>query len=175
MFKIRNEPRQYYYDIRIMSTKLKNPYILLLLLSTISLYCAYFVEHVMHLAACPLCIYQRFPYLIFIMLSLISLSSTQNYSKYYIITAICAVLLAGYHTGIERGIFELSSFCKPLISITDKVSVNDFKKMLYSEQIGMCNKPALVVFGFSMTEWNLFLNIALLIMFVKLRNYKGII
>jgi disulfide bond formation protein DsbB len=158
-----------------MSTKLKNPYILLLLFSTISLFFAYFVEYIMHLAACPLCIYQRFPYLIFIMLSLISLSSTKNYSKYYIITATFAVLLAGYHTGIERGIFEQSSFCKPLISITDKISVNDFKKMLYNEQIGLCNKPALMIFGFSMAEWNCLLNIALLTMFIKLRNYKGII
>lgn len=158
-----------------MSTKLKNPYILLLLLSSFSLLFAYFVEYVMHLSACPLCVYQRFPYLIFIMLSLISLSSTKNYSKYYIITAICAIFLAAYHTGVERGVFELSSFCKPLISITDNLSVHDFKKMLYSEQLGMCNKPALVILGLSMTEWNLLLNIALFGLFIKFRNYKGII
>jgi len=109
------------------------------------------------------------------MLSLISLSSTKNYSPYYIITAICAAMLAGYHTGIERGIFELSSFCTPLVSVTDNISVNDFKRMLYNKQIGMCNKPALVILGLSMTEWNLLLNLALLTMFVKLKNYKGII
>lgn len=158
-----------------MSIKLKNPYILLLLLSIISLVFAYFVEYIMNLAACPLCIYQRFSYLIFIMLSLISLSSTKNYSKYYIITAICAALLAGYHTGIERGIFELSSFCTPLVSVTDNISINDFKKMLYNQQIGLCNKPALVIFGLSMTEWNLLLNLGLLVVFIKIRNYKGII
>lgn len=157
-----------------MSTKLKNPYILLLLISSASLLFAYFIEYVMQLAACPLCIYQRFPYLIFIMLSIISLSDSGNYNKYYIITAIFASLLAGYHTGIERGIFELSSFCTPLISINDNVSVNDFKKMLYNEQIGMCNKPALVIFNLSMTEWNLLLNLALLTIFIKLKNYKGI-
>ena len=157
-----------------MSTKLKNPYILLLLLSSVSLLFAYFVEYVMHLAACPLCIYQRFPYLIFIMLSIISLSDSRNYSKYYVITAIFASLLAGYHTGIERGIFELSGFCTPLVSISDNVSVNDFKKMLYNEQIGMCNKPALVIFSLSMTEWNLLLNLTLLTIFIKLKNYRGI-
>lgn len=155
-----------------MSTKLKNPYILLLLLSSGSLFFAYFVEYIMHLAACPLCVYQRFPYLIFIMLSLISLSSTKNYSKYYILTALCAICLAGYHTGVERGVFEMSSLCKPLVSITDNISVMDFAKLLYNEPIGTCNKPALVIFSLSMTEWNLLLNLELLVLFIKFKNYK---
>jgi disulfide bond formation protein DsbB len=109
------------------------------------------------------------------MLSLISLSSTKNYSKYYIITAICAIYIAGYHTGVERGIFELSSFCKPLISVSESTSFDDFKKMLYSEPLGMCNKPALVIFGLSMTEWNLLLNIGLLALFIRFRKYTGTI
>ena len=155
-----------------MSTKLKNLYILLLLISSASLLFAYCVEYVMQLTACPLCIYQRFPYLIFIMLSIISLSDSKNYNKYYIVTAIFASLLAGYHTGIERGIFELSSFCTPLVSINDNVLVNDFKKMLYNQQLGMCNKPALVIFNLSMTEWNLLLNLALLAIFIKLKTIR---
>lgn len=158
--------------MQFMSTKLKNPHILLILLSTSGLFFAYFVEYIMHIAPCPLCIYQRFPYLIFIMLAIISLSSIKNYNNYYIITAICAIILSAYHTGIERGIFKLSSFCKPLITINDSLSVSDFKQMLYEQQLGMCNKPALVIFGLSMTEWNLLLNIALLIIFIKMKKYR---
>ncbi len=153
-----------------MSMKLTNQYILLLLISAISLSFAYIVEYVMNLSACPLCIYQRFPYLIFIMLSIIAVSSKENYDRYFIITAIFACMLAGYHTGIERGIFELSAFCTPLVSVTDNLSIEDFTKMLYNEQIGTCNKPALVIFGLSMTEWNLLLNLALLTIFIKLRK-----
>jgi disulfide bond formation protein DsbB len=155
-----------------MSIKLKNPYILMLALSSVSLLFAFFVEYIMNLAACPLCIYQRFPYLIFIMLSLMVFSGQKNCNKYFIITALCACLLAGYHTGIERGVFELSGFCTPLVSITDNLSAADFKKMLYNQQIGMCNKPALVIFGLSMTEWNLLLNLCLLTIFIKFRNYQ---
>ena len=166
---------QYYVDIRIMSTKLKNPYILLLLLSSFCLFAAYLVEYVMHLPPCPLCVYQRWPYLLFIMLSIISLSSTKNYSSYYIIIAIVAIFLAGYHTGVERGVFELSGFCKPLLSMSDNISIQDFQKILYSENVAMCNKPALVVLGLSMTEWNLLLNIALLVVFIKLRKSRGTI
>ncbi|GAB4162323.1 MAG: disulfide bond formation protein B [Rickettsiaceae bacterium] len=135
--------------------------------SAIGLAFAYFVEYVMSLAACPLCIYQRFPYLVFIMIAIIGLASDQKLVKYYVITTLFAITLASYHTGIERGIFELSALCKPLVAIGDDTSVTDFREMLYSKQIAMCNKPALVIFGLSMTEWNLLLNVTLLTMFIK--------
>jgi len=104
------------------------------------------------------------------MLGIISLSSQYSYRKYYITVAIIAIIIAFYHTGIERGVFELSSFCKPLVSVSDNISVADFKKMLYHKEIGLCNKPALVIFGLSMTEWNLLLNIFLLTMLFMFKN-----
>lgn len=160
-----------------MSIKLRsyifNPDFLLLLLSSGGLAFAYFAEYIMHLSPCPLCIYQRFPYLVFIALSIISLSSEKNYIKYYILTAMVAIFLAGYHTGVERGIFEISSFCTPLVSIADGTSTADFVKLLYNKPIATCEKPALVIFGFSMTELNLFLNLGLLSAFVIFRNYKN--
>lgn len=156
-----------------MSIKLKDPYVLLLALSSVSLVFAYIVEYMMGLPACPLCIYQRFPYLILILLSIMSISGQNGLNKYYIITAIFSIFLAGYHTGVERGIFEMSGFCTPLVRISDNISVSDFTKMLYSAgPIGQCNKPALVIFGLSMTEWNLILNLFLLTIFIKYRNYQ---
>lgn len=157
-----------------MLVKQKNPYFILLLISIVGLYIAYVVEYVIGLAACPLCIYQRFPYLIFIMLSIITLSSEnpKKYNIYFIITAFLAIVIAGYHTGVEHGIFEMSAFCKPLISITNNLSVSDFRKLLYNQPIAMCNKPALVIFGLSMTEWNLLLNLIIFITLVIYRNYN---
>ncbi len=157
---------------KLMQTK--NPYILLILLSSFCLISAYFAEYIMELVPCPLCIYQRFPYLVFVFISIIAYAEKKykSYNNYLIITAISAIILAGYHTGIERGIFQLSSLCKPLISITNNISVHDFTKLLYSQKIAMCNKPALVVFNLSMTEWNLLLNLLLLICFIKYRNFQ---
>ncbi len=152
----------------------RNPYILLLLPASFCLFSAYFVEYIMQLTACPLCIYQRFPYLIFIFISIIAVAG-KEYKKcntYLVITAIGAIILAGYHTGIERGVFVLSSLCKPLVSVAKNISVHDFTKLLYSQKIAMCNKPALVIFNLSMTEWNLLLNIILLIFFIKYRNFQ---
>jgi disulfide bond formation protein DsbB len=157
-----------------MSIKLKDPFILLLIVSSASLAFAYIVEYIMGLPVCPLCIYQRFPYLILIMLSIISMSGQNGLGKYYIITAIFACIIAAYHTGVERGIFEMSGFCTPLVKISDNMSVADFTKMLYkATEIGQCNKPALTIFSLSMTEWNLLLNFSLLAIFIKYRNYKS--
>lgn len=152
----------------------RNPYILLLLLASFCLSSAHFVEYIIQLAPCPLCIYQRFPYLIFIFVSIIAIAGKEYKAcnTYLVITALGTIVLAGYHTGIERGVFELSSLCKPLISVTDNISVQDFTKLLYNQKIAMCNKPALVVFNLSMAEWNLLLNIILLVFFIKYRNFQ---
>lgn len=156
-----------------MSIKLKDPYTLLLLFTSFGLVFAYIVEYIMGLPVCPLCIYQRFPYLILIVLSIISISGQSKLNKYYIITIVLAIFLASYHTGVERGIFEMSGFCKPLVKISNNMSVSDFTKMLYSAgDIGQCNKPALVILGLSMTEWNLLFNLFLLTMLLKYRKSK---
>jgi disulfide bond formation protein DsbB len=47
------------------------------------------------------------------------------------------------------------------------MSMDNFTQMLYSEPLGMCNKPALLIFELSMAEWNLILNIVLLVIFIK--------
>lgn len=147
-----------------MSINLKNIHIIMISVAVISLLTAYLAEYIFLLAPCPLCLYQRFPYLIFIMLGLMGYAGQYSYRTHYITVIIIAIIIAFYHTGIERGIFELSSFCKPLVSVSKNISVADFKELLYSKEIALCNKPALVIFGLSMTEWNLLLNIVLLTM-----------
>jgi disulfide bond formation protein DsbB len=153
-----------------MSINLKNIHIIMIGASVISLLTAYLAEYIFLLAPCPLCLYQRFPYLIFIMLGLIGSAGQYSCRTYYITVTIIAIIIAFYHTGIERGIFELSSFCKPLVSVSKNISVADFKELLYSKEIALCNKPALVIFGLSMTEWNLLLNIVLLTILSMFKN-----
>ncbi len=141
----------------------KNHHLSIFFISVISLCFAYYVEYIMALAACPLCIYQRFPYLILFALSIIGLSSKCSLIKSYLLTCLLSLLLSAYHSGVERGIFALSAACKPLTSYSSEMSSLDIQNILYSQQLGMCNKPALLIFGLSMAEWNFILNIALII------------
>ncbi len=96
------------------------------------------------------------------MLSIIGLSSDYKLRYFYQITFLFAILLAGYHTGIENSWFAMSSLCKPLVSFESVTGVDAFKNMLYSGQLGVCNKPVILIMGFSMAEINLALNIILL-------------
>lgn len=155
-----------------MSISLKKLHIFILLISITSLLGAYFVEYVMKLTACPLCIYQRFPYLLLLFAAIVGLANDESQKKYYILIFLCSIILASYHSGVERGVFEMSAFCKPLVTINDNFSVSDFKNLLYNEKLGMCNKPALIIFGLSMAEWNLVLNIALLFL-VSIIKFKS--
>lgn len=156
-----------------MRLSVKQFYLFILGLCTFSLAFAFVVEYIMHLSACPLCIYQRFPFLMLICVSICGIQDqNKSWLNWYLIFFVISIMLAGYHTGVERGIFEMSSFCKPAISWQNTINTEEFLKMLDSIPAVQCDKPALVVFGLSMTEWNLLLNLFLLTltMIVKLRT-----
>jgi disulfide bond formation protein DsbB len=127
---------------------------------------AYFVEYILHFNPCPLCIYQRFPYLFIIKISVVALiiKKISKYTLYFIaLNLLGACLLAGYHSGVERGVFQPSALCSTLMHIPKHLSINDIKEMFYSQPITtICTKVAFRVFGLSMTEWNFLLNFGLL-------------
>ena len=158
-----------------MSIKLKTIYLLVLLISIASLAVAYIVEYIMGVLPCPLCIYERFPYLLFIMASIIGLSSdSNNLSRYFIVISLSGILLSAYHTGVEQGYFELSELCRPLVNISDNLSVSEFVKLLDNKQeIPTCDKAELMIFGISLAAWNLYLNLGLLIIFLFSMKLKS--
>lgn len=163
---------------RYMRTLLiKHFHIGILGLCIISLSAAFIVEYLMDLSPCPLCVYQRFPFLALICTSICAVQEkhvqvSKKWLNWYLIFFLIAIFLTVYHTGVERGIFEMSSFCKPAISIPANFDVVDFKNMLESISAVQCDKPALTIFALSMAEWNLLLNIFLftLTISVKLRK-----
>lgn len=143
-----------------MSINHKTINIGILLLSVVCLYAAYTMEYFFQILPCPLCVYQRFPFLIWVVAAIIGYAGSFIPKKTYIITSVFAIILASYHTGVELGIFEMSSFCKPLVLINDNLSINDFRQMIYnSTQTPSCNKPAFLFLGLSLASWNLIFNI----------------
>ncbi|WP_316355182.1 disulfide bond formation protein B [Candidatus Trichorickettsia mobilis] len=141
-------------------------FITLICISITALATAYYAEYVMGLEPCPLCLYQRLPYLALIKLAVVALIF-KKISKYGIIfvmlTLFVACLLAGYNSGVERGIFKPTSLCSSAIKIPEHLSINDIKTMLYNKGVASCTRPAIKVLELSMAEWNLLLNIALLV------------
>ncbi len=138
----------------------------LIAISVIALATAYFAEYILHYAPCPLCVYERFPCLTLIKICLTALIIRQL-SKYTLIfiflTLLSSCILSTYHSMVERGIVQPSSLCSSMIRFPKGLSVEHIKQMLYSQPITSCTKPAIKLLGISMTEYNLLLNLGLLI------------
>ena len=93
---------------------IKKFYIIIFTLSFFSLVGALYVEYILGFKPCILCIYQRIPYAIAILISLTALF-TGNRNTILIIlglTFLASILLSGYHVSIEKGVIE------PLFSCT---------------------------------------------------------
>jgi len=137
----------------------------LITIGILALSFAYFVEYILHYHPCPLCIYQRFPYLFIIKISVVALiiKKISKYTLFFIVLNLFgACILAAYHTGIERGVFKPSALCSTLVRIPQHLSIEDIKTMFYSQSVTTCTKAAVKLCGISMTEWNLILNLSLL-------------
>jgi len=158
--------------LMIMKDKFKAAHIGLIAISVFALAVAYCVEYLMYVTPCPLCIYQRFPYLILIKLSVTALliKGLSDYTTRYtticiVLTLLCACLLAGYHTAVERGIVPPSAICSTLVRIPLHLSIEAVKAMFEHQTVTACTQVPLKIFGFSMTEWNLLLNTGLLVIY----------
>lgn len=140
-------------------------HISLISIGILALSLAYFVEYILHYQPCPLCIYQRFPYLFIIKISIVALiiKKVSRYTLFFVVLNLFgACILAGYHSGVERGVFQPSALCSTLVHIPKHLSIEDIKTMFYSQPVSKCTKAAVRLFSISMTEWNLLLNLSLL-------------
>lgn len=140
-------------------------YLSLISISIISLVYAFFVEYILGFEPCVLCQYQRVPYFVLIILSISG--AIFPYKKQILtlvaITIFAAICLAGYHTGVERAIFDPTATCNMGVRIPDNISVEEVRELLYNAPIATCTVASYKIFKVSMTEWNLIMNICLMI------------
>ena len=85
---------------------------LILFVSFVALISAFFIEYVLDHQPCNLCILERIPYLLAIVIILLNYKFHQ-FEKLFlvllIIVFLTATILSVYHFGIEQGIFEEST------------------------------------------------------------------
>ena len=95
---------------------LKNEFYLkiILIISFTALIFAYFVEHILGHQPCNLCIIERIPYGISIILIAIIFIIKKNQkflTLLLILTFVFSFTISVYHYGIEQGFFEESTVC----------------------------------------------------------------
>ena len=154
--------------------KLNSSLKIIFFISLISVLSAFFIEFVLGHQPCNLCLMQRIPYILSIILIFLNFFSKKNEKFIIILLTLVfsfSLIISFYHFGIERGFFEESSVCG-LKNTSDIISKEEILKQLQVKNIS-CKDVTFKIFGFSLTTFNMFISLFLLIILTKiLKNYE---
>ncbi len=148
-----------------MQINLKNIFIFLALSSALALTAAYFSQYFLHASPCHLCLYQRWPFFLIILVSFIAFYFKNYRSKLFFLCLFLLTLnslIALYHVGVEKKIFKISQGCVSTIS-NNYNSVAELKAAIANAAATRCDEPNLFFLGFSMAQLNIIYCISLII------------
>ena len=143
-------------------------------ISLISILSALFIEHVLGHQPCNLCLMQRIPYGLSIILIFLNYFMKKDQKFLVILLALIfsfSFVISFYHFGIEQGFFEESAVCG-LKNATEIISKEEILKQLQTKTVN-CKDVTFRIFGFSLTTFNIFISLILVFLLVKIfRNYE---
>ena len=147
----------------------KNLFTGIFLVSFIALLSAYFIEYILGHQPCNLCVYERIPYFLAILIVLINYKFNKL-EKYLILSLaiifLIATILSLYHLGIEEGFIKESLLCdiEKGANIVDK---DEILKQLQQKSIS-CKDVTFKIFGLSLTNYNIIISLLLTIGLIKI-------
>ena len=138
-----------------------------LMVSILSLITAIYIEHIIEIKPCKLCIYQRFPYLVAIFISFLGYYFPNNifWVKLLILIFVISFVISGYHVGIENEFFKEFSGC------TNKnINLLDKSKILNSLQneVISCKNVSFKILGMSLATINMIFSSLFVIIYLKI-------
>ena len=142
---------------------------IIFLFSLIALISAFFIEYVLGHQPCNLCLIERIPYglSIIIIMAFFLIKKNQKFLiLLLILTFIFSFAVSFYHYGIEQGFFEESSVCG-LKSFTENITKEELLKQL-SEKTISCRDVTFRIFGLSLTSINIILSLLFIIILLKI-------
>ena len=105
--------------------------------------------------ACHLCLLQRIPYIIMIIIGALGVLRPQFILfciTLTLVTTVASTLLALYHVGVEQNLWDSISACKS--TAIGHISVEELKKSLLERPALSCANIEWSVFGISMAGYN---------------------
>ena len=144
---------------------------LILIISFISIISAYFIEYILGHKPCNLCLIERIPYILSIVLIVINLrfkKSEKFLIFFLILTFIFSFLISVYHFGIEQGFFDESSLCT-LKNNSNIISKEELLKILNERSIS-CKDVTFKIFGLSLTSVNIIISLIIIFILIKIYN-----
>lgn len=106
---------------------------------------------------CDLCIYQRIPYAIIVIIGIWGYS-VKSLKLQYILAILCSLLffidagIAIYHSGVEMGLFPAPTACSSDGKIGQ--SLEEIRAAIFNAPLVTCSQAIFYLFGLSMASWN---------------------
>ena len=143
-------------------------------ISLISIISAYFIEYILGHQPCNLCLIQRIPYgisIILITLNFIIFKNERFLTLLLALVFVFSFFISSYHFGIEQGLIQESTVCNTK-NASEIISKEDLLKQLQVKTIS-CKDVTFRIFGFSLTTINMFISLTLVILLSNIfRNYE---
>ena len=158
-----------------MSKQSNNIFLIcLLIVISLALISVFIIEYVLGHEPCKLCVYQRIPYIIAILL-IIKILFIKTYEKIILfllfIIFLISLILAFYHFGIEQGFFNESVVCEAT-NLEKNLTKEDLLKQLKQSNIS-CKEVNVRILGMSLATINTIFSLVLSVIFFKLyKNYE---
>ena len=151
--------------------KIKHKTVLSLIMSfsIFAIFSAYFIQYVLKHQPCNLCLIERIPYIISIIIISICLflkKFEKNSLRVLSLIFFFSALLAFYHFGIEQGFIKESLVCD-LNNESNLLSKEAILKQLNQLPIS-CKDVTFKIFGLSLATFNIFISLILGITTMKL-------
>ena len=142
---------------------------LILLFSIFALLAAYFIQYVLGHQPCNLCLIERIPYILTIIIITLILIF-KKFEKFFLLLLtlifVAATLISFYHFGIEQGFIKESLVCD-LEAQTNNLTKEDLLKELKTKTIS-CKDVTFKIIGLSLTSINIIISLILSVITLKL-------
>tara|TARA_B100000965_G_scaffold47317_1_gene34643 strand:- start:39 stop:521 length:483 start_codon:yes stop_codon:yes gene_type:complete len=147
---------------------------LIFLISILALISAFYIEYVLGHQPCNLCILERIPYFLAIIIILLNYKFN-HLEKYFLLTLsivfLTAAILSLYHLGIELGLIEESLVCDVKNS-SNLLSKDEILKQLKEKNVN-CKDVTFKIFGLSLTSYNILISLLITFSITKIYlNYE---
>tara|TARA_B100000902_G_scaffold5253_1_gene6762 strand:+ start:609 stop:1100 length:492 start_codon:yes stop_codon:yes gene_type:complete len=146
----------------------KNYLSILLILSVFTLTTAFIIEYIFGYQPCNLCIIERIPYglsIIILLLNFLFKKDQIFYSVLLMLIFFFSIIISIYHLGIEQSLIEESSICT-----SQNLDLNTKEQILNSlmELNISCKNVAFKIFGLSLTTYNIFVSVFMFVLSAKI-------
>ncbi len=134
------------------------------IISVIALASAFFIEYILGHQPCNLCILERIPYLLAIIIITLNykfIHIEKHLILLLILIFLIATILSLYHLGIEQGFIEESLVCD-LKNGSNLLSKDDILKQLQEKNVN-CKDVTFKILGLSLTTYNILISLLITI------------